>query len=344
MRAVRLALALALAMAFAATQIVAAPRIAAAEPCEPAYVPHLGQACLRGDGLYDVVLADGTRLQTHGPDPKPAAPDADPGFEEGDDERPLVCAETWALHVLYGHPTTTPDRSASVAEGLRAAIRRMNAILNADALESGGPTADYRAVCDAAGDIRVDTFSGPDASSPAYTTEYNTIVDAAIAAGFDDDGIDYVVFWDAGSTVCGVGNLATDDSLSPDNANMEGTGYGVVYDGCWFGRTPMHENGHTQGAVQDLAPMWDASGHCVEGYDVMCYPGEAGFTGTATLGLVLQCDDRIHYDCNFDTYFDAAPESGEWLATHWNIGSTVNRYVAFGDTSSPRSGSAAAQE
>jgi alpha-tubulin suppressor-like RCC1 family protein len=38
----------------------------------------------------------------------------------------------------------------------------------------------------------------------------------------------------------------------------------------------------------------------------------------------------MHYDCGHDDYFDAAPEPGEYLASHWNVGSTLNRFIAFG--------------
>jgi hypothetical protein len=328
----RIVILMGMGLALVATAMASAPQTASQPTldCEAKPMPALGLACLRPDGFFDVVLADGTRLRTHGPDPIPAGGDV--GFASDQEQRELVCADRDRLHVLYGHPSGAPDRSAQVIEDLRAAVRRMNAVLNADSLESGGPTADYRVACDDGGQIRVDTFVGPAQGSAAYTAEYAGIVDAARAAGHRNEATDYLIFFDSDSTVCGVGNLASDDSPGASNRNMADIGYGIAYEPCWFGRTPMHENGHNQGAVQDLAPMWDASGHCIEGRDVMCYPGEPGVTGTATFGLVLQCSDRIHFDCGFDTYFDAAPEPGEWLATHWNIGSPVNRYLAFNHT------------
>lgn len=318
------------ALALLALATPAAPTAAHSGPdlgCEANHIPYLGRSCLRADGLYAVQLADGLVLHTHGPDPLETA--AAPGFIAGSPERPLLCAEGARMEVLYGHPQGSADRLADVADDLRAALRRANQVLAEDAVASGGPVADFKVAC-TDGDIRISSFTGPAGGSAAYTAEYAGIVNAARAAGFTAGETDYLIFWDASSTVCGVGNLYGDTSLSPQNDNMVQTGYGVVYDGCWFGRTPMHENGHNQGAVQDLAPNWDGSGHCLEGRDVMCYPGENGVLGTATLGLVRQCADRIHYDCGFDTYFDAAPEAGEWLASNWNIGHPVNRYLAFG--------------
>jgi hypothetical protein len=316
----------------AAAALAPAPAASEGSPaCTPSYVPYLGPACRLPSGLYEVVLADGTRLLTHGPDPLP--PPGDVGFASGDDERQPVCSSESRMHVLYGYPAGAKDRTAAVTEQLRDAVRRMNALLNREALDSGGVTADYKVQCDAAGEIQVDTFSGPSssASTSAYTDDFAAIVNAARAAGHLAAETDYLIFYDDDSDgVCGVGNLAADDSLSADNENLNGPDYGVAYKSCWFGRTPMHENGHNQGAVQDLAPDWDLSGHCLEGIDVMCYP---------TSSILVLCADRTHFDCDNDTYFDAAPEPGEWLATHWNIGSPLNRYIAFNHTPAPTNAS-----
>jgi hypothetical protein len=45
----------------------------------------------------------------------------------------------------------------------------------------------------------------------------------------------------------------------------------------------------------------------------------------------------MHFDCGWDTYFDSSPEAGEYLASSWNIGSSVNRFIHFGvpDVSPP---------
>ena len=37
----------------------------------------------------------------------------------------------------------------------------------------------------------------------------------------------------------------------------------------------------------------------------------------------------VHFDCGWDSYFDACPEAGEYLASNWNIGSGVNRFIQY---------------
>ena len=60
----------------------------------------------------------------------------------------------------------------------------------------------------------------------------------------------------------------------------------------------------------------------------MCYAPDGGDLHQE--GTINRCTDRIHFDCGYDTYFDSAPEPGEYLATHWNIGSDLNRFLVFG--------------
>ncbi len=170
--------------------------------------------------------------------------------------------------------------------------------------------------CEPNGTISVGTFTVP---GPGI--EFKDVVEAASKASYNDERADYSIFFDASHPLyCGVASFRDDDSPGVNNANNSGGGYAVTYGDCWDDRTPMHENAHNQGAVQRLAPFSDLNGHCLEGYDVMCY----------TSSFVPLCRDRMHFDCGHDTYFDSAPESGEWLATHWNIGSKVNRFIRFG--------------
>lgn len=308
-----LLLAAALLGATAAPAAVSAPDAA----CVPRHVDGLGPACPRGDGLWDVLLADGSRMPTHGPDP--LVHDHGTWMGPSDPLRAPVCATDHYQHVLYGRSASQPDRLAQVKVQIVAAIHRMNHVLNEDAIESGGVNADYKVLCDADGAVRVDSFV-----VAGTAVDFSDVVNAAMRAGFNKPNVDYTIFFDRSHpSYCGVGTLHGDSAPGPENRN-NGGGYGVTYAGCWDGRTVMHENGHNQGAVQDLAPGWDGDAHCIEQYDVMCY--WYAYNQYA-------CLDRVRFDCGYDTYFDAEPEPGEWLSLRWNLGSRANRFLRFGDQS-----------
>jgi len=227
------------------------------------------------------------------------------------------------------HLEGAPDRVGEVAASVRAQFRRMNWVLNADAVESGGMSADYKVLCDGAGEIRVDSFASP---SPAF----EDVVRSARAAGFDDPRADYTVFFDGigPGGGCGIGSYRIDERLIESNASNSGGGFGITYQPCWFGTTPMHENAHNQGAVQYSSPQSTGSGgHCSQGHDVLCYTPDGGDRNQAAFAIA--CADRVHFDCGGDDYFDPAPEPGEYLETHWNLGSPLNRFIAFGPAEEP---------
>lgn len=206
----------------------------------------LGEEVRRlGSGLYKVSIARGPALLTHGPDPEPALAPSDPDvvFGGGAPERRPVCASDHYQHVLYGRTPDGPDRYGEVGPVIRRAIHRMNALLNADSLASGGPSADYKVLCGPSGAIRIDSFIS---ASPRF----DDVVAAARAAGFNQPHADYTIFFDGSvDEACGVGSYSADQRLIPDNANNSGGGYAISYAGCWSGGVAMHENGHNQGAV-----------------------------------------------------------------------------------------------
>ena len=274
--------------------------------------------------LYKIPVDDGPDLLTHGPDIQLDAPETrDDGFSAGDPERPPVCATDHYQQILYGRPATAPDRLSAVLPSLRSEMRRTNALLNESSLDSGGPTADYKMACDPDGQINVQGFT-------ATGSSFTQVVAGARAAGFNDPSVDYTIFYDdPGSNACGVGSYYNDDSLSVNNRSNSGGGYGVSYSPCWYGTTPMHENGHNEGAVQNGAPYSTGTGgHCWDEEDVMCYSPDGG--NLHQEGTIERCTDMVYFDCGFDTYFDSAPEPGEYLDSHWNIGSPLNRFIVFG--------------
>jgi hypothetical protein len=278
-----------------------------------------------GEGLFRVRLGDGDVVTTHGPDTTATAGEHGTAIEPGDPERDPVCATTTAQHILYGAPADQASRYPEVVPGIRAIVRRMNAVLNSESVESGGGEADYRVRCDGAGEVRVDGFTGP-----AGDDSFEAVVDAARAAGFDDPDTKYTIFYETEATsYCGIASLYDDERLSASNANNSGTSYAITHDGCWDGDTPMHENGHNMGAVQPGAPNSTGAGlHCNQEHDVMCYSPDGGDRNQG--GAAFDCADHKHFDCAHDDYFDTAPEAGEYLASHWNLGSPLNRFLNFG--------------
>ena len=269
----------------------------------------------------------GPPLFTHGRDeaPAPLAPEsraASVGFDQGDAERPPVCAATDYQHVLYARLSSASNRLDQVRGSLQAVVRRINAVLNAESLASGGPTADYRVLCDGGGQIVVSSFT-------TSGTTFSQVVADARRAGFEGTNADYLIFFD---TVrdggCGVGSYIDDESLSASNESNSGGGYALVYRDCWFTEIPMHEVGHTMGAVQYSAPhSTGTGGHCNQEHDVMCYAPDGG---DRNQGIANNCSGPPRFDCGFDDYFDSAPEPGEWLSTHWNLGSSLNSFIVFG--------------
>jgi hypothetical protein len=251
------------------------------------------------------------------------APGGTRGFAPGDPERDPVCATDAYQRFIYAHAPGTPDRYEQVRGEIQAAVRRMNAVLNTASLASGGGTADLKVLCDESGEVRVDRMIS--------TTSVPAVVDAIENAGLESESANYTVFYDGDAAgACGVATYRPDERLAADNLSNTGGGYAVVYDPCWFNEGPMHEMAHNMGAVQYGAPhSTGTGGHCNEELDVACYSPDGGDLNQS--GVVYRCDTRIQFDCGFDDYFDSAPEPGEYLSEHWNLGSPLNRFISFGE-------------
>jgi PKD repeat protein len=298
------------------------------------------------NGLYRVDAGPGPDLLTHGPDTEEhiaesaAAAGQAASFGPGSPERAPACtlgrqeSERYQL-VIYARPAGSQDRRAESVDTIRSQMRRMNWVLNRDSIASGGPTADYRVACEfPLTEQRI--FVG---SLVTNGSSYADIVASAKAAGWIDYRVDHTIFFDGEDptgAACGVGNIWNDQSLSATNRNNNpnvagATGdYGVTYRSCWNTNTAMHENGHNSGAVQPNAAHATGVGgwHCWDEQDVMCYSPDGGPNHQE--GVELLCNDREYFDCGYDDYFDSNPEPGEYLATHWNMGSTLNKMIEFG--------------
>src|SRR6266511_386084 len=121
-------------------------------------------------------------------------------------------------------------------------------------------------------------------------TSFSSVVSAARAAGYNASNVDYTIFFDYDDP-----NVCGTGSFSADErltaANVNNTGGD-------YGVT--------------YSDCWN------------------GATPIHQNGTISRCTDRLHFDCGNDSYFDPAPESCEYLATNWNLGSRLNRFIAFG--------------
>ena len=285
----------------------------------------LGKDVKEENGVYRVDVPGSDKdVLTHGADtPQAVAALGGTGFSTNSPKRPPVCATDRFQHFLYARAPGAPDRLSEYRSYLNGVIGRMNAVLNRESLASGGGTADYKVLCDSSGQPRIDRLvSGAD---------FSTIVGAAKLGGYMDPRADYTIFFDTGDqSRCGVGSFYPDETAGMTNRNATVTGYGVAYRRCWGTSAPMHENAHNQGAVQRGAPHTTGTGdHCWQETDILCYAPDGGSLHQWT---VTSCGDYDHFDCSHDDYFDTATESGEYLASHWNMGSSANPFIAKGHT------------
>jgi PKD repeat protein len=301
-----------------------------------------GKVTALEDGLYKVRSKDGSTITTHGPDFRQdlELPLHGGSIDIGDPQRTPACvadaATGYYQEVLYGYPASGTNDLAAKRADIQGVMARIDAVLNEESLASGGPTADYVLRCNGDGSVRVTAFPVTASGSVTFTQ----VVNAAKAAGFVNPRADYSIFYDGAgpSGTCGTAGMYDDETLAASNKNnnpggLTPSGYAVSYGGCWFGRTPMHENGHNMGAVQAGAPdSTGDGGHCDEGSDVMCYLDGGSLRQDYPQACSIN-PSELHYDCGWDSYFDAAPEAGEYLATHWNVGSTLNRFIRFGGPS-----------
>ncbi len=268
-------------------------------------------------------------------------------------QEPVVCTETGhRIRIMYSSEASyTP--SPEKAEKIRTVVRRMaSKILSQSFLSSANTRGLRMAVeCDANGDIRIQGFK-----SSGDAQEVFGWVDSLFGNPIGANSVKTLVFFDGEDPheeAAGVGQVYDDDDkLSSDtinpyltdiNENRVFSAVAVVYSGYWERHTPLHELFHTMGAVQDGAPYSNYSFHCQDGLDVMCYPQPAPvWAGTyqetrcpASEGYFASA--KLPLDCQYDTYFDAAEESGEYLNSHWNTGGYENPfYVEAPTPASPK--------
>jgi hypothetical protein len=251
---------------------------------------------------------------------------------------PPACASSSsrAFVLVYTYPKDAPAAVKSTGnqsarqEELRGSVYRANQQLYQSGSDSSKAETSrlYRFRCNSNATLRVIAYQS---STTRGSDSFDQIVQSARARGLSDPNTKYVMYYDDpftarvnGLVPCGLGSLEADDRKSTANANNNGASYAMVFSGCLSQSTVMHEMGHTMGAVQRSAPHSTAYGHCWDQYDVMCYDDGGTPHGMRTICPASQ----EQYDCNFDDYYDTKPETGEYLASHWNQGWTGNSWLS----------------
>lgn len=220
---------------------------------------------------------------------------------------PCVSNDRPRFVALYGYRAGSSNRRSSLQSGFDSIIKRSNAVMYNSSVASGAPRQFMFYHNSDCSHIGIDSVA-----ITGDTSSYSNIVNQMRAAGHHYSGSKYLVFMDTDQG-CGIGSIMPDTKPTQDNANNTGNSYAVVWHGCWNYGEP-HELMHTLGAVSPSAPYGSPSYHCWDQHDVMCYYGGSGHA------MVTYCGSSAYiwrYDCNHNTYFDAANATG-WLATHWN--------------------------
>jgi hypothetical protein len=314
-------------------------------PCVFSYIEGLGNACQLANGAWKIMHSDGTTGFTPGPSPAPGSPAwPDDGLVPMDHggSRPPLCAQNPSTdyhHVLiYARASNDDDRYASIAPPLRDLIHQINGHLNTEGRAAGAVSADYIFHC-SGGQVTVFNEALP---TPKNQADFNSIVTDLRSRGYDDHWVKYWVWYDdQGACTCGgIGHIYFDDRNILENFN-NGRSNAVSMYGVTFGylssaghRIMMHENGHNMGAVQLSAPNASpGGGHCNDGQDIMCYD-DSGFGNPSQYNPNV-CTGHMRFDCNKDDYFNPVPPPGSYLATHWNVGSQLNRFLEIELNSPP---------
>jgi hypothetical protein len=285
-------------------------------------------------------------LWFHG-DPAPALYGAH--YELPASEQPVVCATSGhRIRILYSTAANPYTPTAEKATAIRSFVRRMNSKIVTESMNSsaGARALKMRVDCDASGEINIYAFP----SSTGNKSTLFSLADQYFGAPSGSGAVKNLIFYDGadpeGYAGWGQYKDGSTKNYFPEgppfaNGNRYLTASAVVYNtptrppwGYWNSHATLHELFHTMGAVQDDAPYSTYHFHCWTGIDVMCYDDDAKGENNVEYSELF-CPANGYYDsptgapldCNYDTYFDAGEESGEWLNTHWNVGGIENPFL-----------------
>ncbi len=276
-----------------------------------------------------------------------------------------ACADDYYAKILYVRSKDTTSRLPEMSSKLKGWFKTADGILNTEA-KKFNMSANLKVFC-VNGEVSVIEVELPNAEK-VYTTSSDTrkLLTADLTKlGYNKKNEKYIVYYDGIASGCRINGVeqpcvsqqtekGPDDRLVEDNIYNLGPDFAYLYkvdEGMvqqFFGTSYdmlapiliLHEYAHTLGAVQASAPNstkkepQSKQKHCNDsqtigkgGTDVMCKSDGAGEVfGNACSGMY-----PFVFDCNNDDYFNPKPEPGSYLATHWNLGSKLNRFIKFGE-------------
>ncbi len=289
------------------------------------------------------VHVDGPPPRSKGPSfAEPVIANEDgPGQDLPTQELSPICRYTGnRIVVLYTH--RPGETGPAPVETIRSIVRRMNwKIADQSSLSSGGARSVRMAVdCDGSGQIAVHDLATPDNSWGTV----DEVAKKAIVQGPGTRAVKFLAFDGAAESgnPYGIGGpVYPDASKSRQNSNATATATAVIYPlvppgggtHTWYTHVTIHELMHALGASQSEAtppaPYATPPGsgnHCIDGWDALCYYSYGGNYCTTAAGYGTPVTMPI--DCNKNTYFNAAPPGGSWLATYWNLAQPENPFFS----------------
>lgn len=277
------------------------------------------------------------------------------------------CSSDYYAQLIYARPKDIESRFKEVAPKLREYFKSADSIVN-DEAKRFKVSAHLKVFCEK-GEATVAEVVLPNTEGYYVGTSGGTrdaLVSDLKKLGYNKQNSKYVVLYDGRGAGCSEALVSLpcvaqqsekipDDRASADNRNNFGPDFVLLYKvndadikrlvAGGFNTTYdmlapillLHEYGHAMGAVQPSAPHITKNerdpAHCTDsqtigkgGTDIMCKSDAQGEVfGNACSGFY-----PFRFDCNNDDYFNPKPEPGSYLATHWNLGSTLNRFIKFG--------------
>ncbi len=251
-----------------------------------------------------------------------------------------ICRTTGPrIVVVYSHRSS--DGTPTPTSTLRSIVKRMNwKISDQSSQSSAGKRVVKMAVdCNGSGEINVYNVTSANNNFPSLRA---TVASALFGEPTGESAVKYLIFdhapyEEAPTLVAGMGGPIRNDPLkSHFNDNAEFTSSAGIFNTSyesgtkqvWESHTTIHELIHSLGGSQgklepayENAPESTPGHHCSDGLDILCYkePEWFYFSDICSEYEGYKTPTTVPIDCNKDTYFNAAPAAGSWLAEYWDL-------------------------